>query len=216
MSTVGTPAPAPAPAAAQDAGRRCPNCASPLSPEQEWCLACGAATTTRVAAPRGWRVPLLAAGAIVALLLAAALLALVALARGPETVAPAATPAPSASAAAPAPTPAPTVAATPTPAPTAGSTSSGGAGLARWPAGRTAWTVVLESARSRAKAARVARSLQTQGATVGLLDSDAHPSLRPGYWVVFSGTYASRAAAEAALESAGTTRPGAYVRRVTS
>jgi hypothetical protein len=47
----GTPAPATAEA--------CPLCGAPLHPEQEWCLSCGAAARTRLAASPGWRGPVL-------------------------------------------------------------------------------------------------------------------------------------------------------------
>jgi septal ring-binding cell division protein DamX len=199
--------------------RRCRRCGSALGPAQEWCLACGAAVTTTVAPPRGWRAPIALAGALAVLALAAIVLAIVALARGPEQVAqvqPTATPAPTASAVAPpgatvtpAPSASPSASASPTATPTTGA-------FAQWPAGRSAWTVVLESNRSRAGAERVARDLQAQGAAVGLLDSDDHGSLRAGYWVVFSGQYPSRQAAEDALPTLPGKSAGAYVRRVSA
>ena len=37
--------------------RRCPRCDAPLAPEQDWCLECGNAVTTRVARSPGWGVP---------------------------------------------------------------------------------------------------------------------------------------------------------------
>jgi glucose/arabinose dehydrogenase len=205
MSAVGTTPPpgatgtgtGPAAPAGQEAVRHCPHCGSALGPDQEWCLACGAATTTRVAAPRGWRIPLVAGGALLALAVAAALLAIITLARGPETV----TPGPTA-------TPAPTAAATAAP------TVAAPAALADWPAGQRGWTVVLASPRDRAKAERTARRLQARGLQVGLLDADLHPPLPTGRWVVFSGTYPSRAGAEAALVATGAADSGASVQRV--
>ncbi len=50
--STGTPAPATTEA--------CPLCGAPLHPEQEWCLNCGAAARTRLAASPGWRGPVLA------------------------------------------------------------------------------------------------------------------------------------------------------------
>jgi len=50
--SAGTPAPA--------ATEACPLCGAPLHPEQEWCLSCGAAARTRLAASPGWRGPIVA------------------------------------------------------------------------------------------------------------------------------------------------------------
>jgi predicted amidophosphoribosyltransferase len=47
MSMAGTSVPAP-----RDA---CPLCGSPLRAEQDWCLRCGAAARTRLAAPPKWK-----------------------------------------------------------------------------------------------------------------------------------------------------------------
>ena len=61
--------------------------------------------------------------------------------------------------------------------------------VAAWPAGTTAYTVVLaqtpdeNSARTRATAA------VGGGIPVGVLDSDAYPTLEPGMWVLFVGRY---------------------------
>jgi len=52
---------------------RCPRCSSPIGPEQDWCLECGAPARTRLAPTPNWRVPTLTIGAVV--LLAGALLA---------------------------------------------------------------------------------------------------------------------------------------------
>jgi len=39
-------------------GEACPLCGAPLHPEQAWCLSCGAAARTRLAAAPGWRGPI--------------------------------------------------------------------------------------------------------------------------------------------------------------
>ncbi len=52
---------------------RCPRCSSPVGPEQDWCLECGAPARTRLAPTPNWQLPTVAIGAIV--LLAGALLA---------------------------------------------------------------------------------------------------------------------------------------------
>lgn len=51
----------------------CPRCASPIGPEQDWCLECGAPARTRLAPTPNWRIPTVAIGAIIAI--AGALLA---------------------------------------------------------------------------------------------------------------------------------------------
>jgi hypothetical protein len=46
---------------------RCPRCQSPVAPDQDWCLECGAAARTRLAPTPNWRLPV-ATLALVALL----------------------------------------------------------------------------------------------------------------------------------------------------
>jgi hypothetical protein len=66
--------PVPAPAAAPPAPTEaCPLCGGPLDPQQEWCLRCGAAARTRLAATPSWRGPV--AGLAVVGLLALGVLA---------------------------------------------------------------------------------------------------------------------------------------------
>jgi hypothetical protein len=94
------------------------------------------------------------------------------------------------------------------------------AGLFAWPAKGTAYTDVLESvpftagrtiALVRARAAKAASLPKA-----GVLVSADYPSLRPGYYVVFSGVYPTPAAAAAALAEAHVRGfPDAYVARVT-
>ena len=72
-----------------------------------------------------------------------------------------------------------------------------------WPAGRDGYTDVLLSiavSTGRAEAEARARAARRAGLPeVGVLLSSTFPSLQPGYWVVFSGVYASAAAAQKAL-----------------
>jgi hypothetical protein len=186
--------------------RRCPRCGARLSAQQEWCLECGAAVATRVAAPRGWRAPIAVVGALLALALLAVVLALVELADPAERVTEVAqTPAPTAAPAAPAATPTP--AATPAPA--------APAELAEWPDGRTAWTVVLNSSGTREDAERLATELVGKGVPgVGVLDSDDFESLGPDSFVVFSGQHESRRLAEEALAAIRDQAGGGSTRRI--
>ena len=88
-----------------------------------------------------------------------------------------------------------------------------------WPAGKSGYTVVLESipvSAGRSFAAARARTAREAGLPrVGVLDSSTYPSLHPGYYVVFSGIYASSAQAAGAVASAHAKGfPDAYQARV--
>jgi sporulation related protein len=110
---------------------------------------------------------------------------------------------------------APTTPTTPT-APTTPSTPapSGGA-PASWPAGKTAYTVVLISAKKKAQANAKAKEAKTRGIDAGVLRSDDYSSLNPGYWVVFAGQYKTADQARSHIdEFAGKGFPGGYPRLV--
>jgi SPOR domain len=206
MTAVDTPPPA------AEETRRCPRCGSDLTPQQEWCLSCGADVSSTIAAPPSSRGPVALVGLLLAIAVAALILALVELAGDAEQVAqqPAATPTPSAVA-----TPAPTVtpgATTIPPATDDGTDTT--PEIADWPAGKEAWTVVLESSSTRAAAETRANELSQQGIPVGILESDDYESLEPGRFVVFSGQYDSQRAADQALEDLSGQVEGAYVRHV--
>ena len=234
MSDVQTPTPPQQPEQPQQppTGRQCPRCGAPMTEEQEWCLACGAAVGTRVVAAPGWRTPLIIAGVIATIAAIAIAVAIVPLADDTGEVAQA-PPAPATPTPPPATTPAPTVtpdpaltdpnatatpeAATPEPTTTPERTttpdSSSSAGVAAWPAGKSGWTVVLASTTSESSADSKAENFISDGISgVGVLKSDDFSSLKPGYWVVFSGEYDSQAQARDALD--GIDASDAYVRRI--
>jgi septal ring-binding cell division protein DamX len=191
--------------------RRCPRCGSELTPQQEWCLQCGADVSSTIAAPPSWRGPVALVGGLLLIALLALVLALVELAGDAEQVGQA--PAPTA-------TPAPTTTVVPTPESTTipPATDDGAAGttpeIADWPAGKDAWTVVLEAASTREAAEARADELSQQGIAVGILESDQYPTLEPGKFVVFSGQYDSQRAADQALQDLSGQVEGAYVRHV--
>jgi SPOR domain len=84
-----------------------------------------------------------------------------------------------------------------------------------WPAGRTAWTAVLASARNRPEAAAVRDRAQQKGETAGILVSDDHSELKPGFFVVFSGVFSSR---QKAIDQAARLKGSfakAYARKIT-
>jgi hypothetical protein len=92
--------------------------------------------------------------------------------------------------------------------------------LAAWPAGKSGYTIVLESIPiSRGRAAAVARARQAKQhglKDVGVLVSSEYSSLHPDYSVVFAGIYGSQAEASAALGTAHAAGyPDAYQTRVT-
>lgn len=73
--------PAAAPSAVEpQATEACPLCGAPLAEEQEWCLRCGAAARTRLAAAPGWKGPVVAVAVVAALALGVIAAALVKLA----------------------------------------------------------------------------------------------------------------------------------------
>jgi septal ring-binding cell division protein DamX len=200
MSAVETPAPPPAEPVAEP--RRCPRCGSALRADQEWCLNCGAEVGATIASPPSWRGPVLLVGGLLALALIALVLALVELAQDAEQVAPQAA------------TPAPTAATTPAPTPQSTTVPPATPTVAEWPAGTTAWTIVLESSATREAADTRAEELAGQSVAVGVLDSNDFSSLEPNRFVVFSGQYDSRRAADQARQDLSGQVEGVYVRRV--
>jgi hypothetical protein len=92
--------------------------------------------------------------------------------------------------------------------------------LATWPAGKSGYTLVLESLPlSAGRQAANTRARQAKGdglSDVGVLVSSQYSSLHPGYYVVFSGIYGSSSEASAAVSGAHAKGfPGAYQARVT-
>lgn len=63
-------------------GEACPLCGAPLDPKQDWCLNCGAAARTRLAATPNWKAPIASLAVIAALALGVLAAALVKLAEG--------------------------------------------------------------------------------------------------------------------------------------
>jgi septal ring-binding cell division protein DamX len=95
-----------------------------------------------------------------------------------------------------------------------GTTGTTVGSFAGW-SGGDGYTVIIESASSQSGAEKVAQEAQDAGDTVGILKSDEFSSLNAGYWVVFSGEYATKSEAEDALDSLKSSYSDAYVRKVT-
>ena len=90
--------------------------------------------------------------------------------------------------------------------------------LVVWPRARDGWTIVLASipkAKGRDGAVAVAQQARTRGLPrVGVLDSSRFASLRPGYWMTFTGRYQSEAEATGSLRRARAAVKGARVQRI--
>jgi hypothetical protein len=104
-------------------------CDTPLHPEQEWCLRCGAAARTRLAATPGWKAPIIALTVVVALSLGVLTAALVDLAGNSGSSAPATATTVTTAASAPSPTPTQSTPATSTPTATTPATTLPGAAV---------------------------------------------------------------------------------------
>jgi hypothetical protein len=99
--------------------------------------------------------------------------------------------------------------------PPATATPPSSTGIASWPAGKTAYTVVLVSATKRRQANAKAQEAKSRGLDAGVLHSNDYSSLNPGYWVVFVGQYDSAGKASAKIvEFASKGFPGGYPRLV--
>jgi hypothetical protein len=86
-----------------------------------------------------------------------------------------------------------------------------------WPAGVSAWTVILasEQTENAARAAvEKAGEASASGLSLGVLHSNDYASLRSGYWVAFAGQFASSAQALEAAERFRSQFPTAYPRFV--
>lgn len=225
------PAPVVVPDPTRPPEAACPRCGASLRGDQDWCLNCGTAVTTRVATASGWRTPVAIVATVLAIALVGLIAAFLAVSNDPDKVAQA-PPSASQQAVPTAPPPA-----TPTPEPdpitpdtippaTGGdqpqapgdeppSAGGGATAVSAWPSGKTAWTVVMLSSPSRAGANKKAKELESGGTEVGVLKSDEFKSLRGGYYVVFSGQFKTQSAAQDALTGLRSRAPQAYVRRVT-
>jgi predicted nucleic acid-binding Zn ribbon protein len=106
-----------------------------------------------------------------------------------------------------------TEAPTTTEAPPSTTAASGGSD---WPAGRAGWTAIVASEPTRAKAEADKCKLQAAGEPAGVLNSSDFSSLKPGYWVAFSGVFSSQSAAASQAAKLRPSFPGAYPRHIAS
>ena len=106
----------------------------------------------------------------------------------------------------------PTETVTPDPSPTV----DGGSTFPGWTGQDGDYTVILKSSSSQSSAESFAQEAQDAGQTVGVLNSDDYSSLNSGYWVVFSGTYATEDEAESALDGLKSDYSDAYIRQIST
>jgi hypothetical protein len=165
-----------------------------MAPEQDWCLECGKAVTTRLERPPSWRLPVAVALGTLALLALVVLLTVKSLDDHAEKAASGGPQGPGAT------TPARRTPARATTAP-----------VPVWPPGKRAYTVVALTTPDRAVAERAARRQIAAGRDAGILRSDGYDFFSPGAWVVWAGRYAARPTAERALPRVRRTASRAYV-----
>ena len=182
--------------------RTCPRCREPLAARQEYCLECGA-RVAGVTGVRGWRSSWIRRSAVAG---AAALVAAIGAIAATGSDSDGATVETAIGGFAE------------TPAPASGEAPESPSGVAEWPVGEDGWTIAVASlpqTGGRAPALARARTARAKGLTaVGVLDSSRYASLHPGYWIVFSGIYASEAEATSALDDARRFARTATVRHV--
>lgn len=176
---------------------RCPRCGANLARDQDWCLECGAAATTRILRPPSWKLAVAIVLGVVAAVVVAVVVVVNALSGDAGRAAATPTTAPAAAAPAkPAPA-APTATKATTPA-TASAPATGGT-IASWPRGKAGWTVVLATVSSRAAAEQRARDLIANGIKAGVLDTSRFNIDTGGApFVVFTGRFPSQAGAASA------------------
>jgi hypothetical protein len=206
---------APPPSPPTDPGAKCPQCGNAVDPAQPFCLDCGRRIARHYRKPPNWRLPV----ALVALLVIAGGVAagfgitqLTNEDEGPDTITveadrPAGAAQPDAGQAAPT---------APTPAPAEPDQAAPQPGQpAEWPSGRSAYTVVLLTTKSKETADATASKAAQVGLPAGVLKSDDFKRFEPGLYVVFAGQHDSIEAASAEARTASSSgNPGAYARFV--
>ena len=183
----------------------CRSCGAPSDPGQEYCLECGNRIVPARRAPSVavWIVP-----SLVTLIVAA----------GGAAAAIAATHGRKANGTRTLVALSPLQPAPPAPPPASGPKhAKASQQLIPWPAGN-GYTIVLAtlplSAGGKAARAKALTALRAGLRQVGVLVSSSYPSLQPGYYVVFSGVYASLEEAQSDLDTAKSSFPGAYARPI--
>ena len=217
----------------------CPRCGAAREPDQRYCLECGLVlpeVTGRLPSLRrrwirrfGWypgdwiwvsmlTLVVAAAGAAVAIVLTRDANGGRSVFTAPPVV-PVTEAAPVPTATTPVTVDTTTLPAAPEPTTTPGKAPGAKNGRFVWPRNRNGWTIVLVSypkTNGRPSALQTAdRAARAQLDQVGVLDSSLYASLQPGYYVVFTGVYPTKADADGAVATARQAGfGGAYSRQI--
>ena len=185
----------------------CPICGAAAERGQLVCLECGSRVALTYRRPPSWRIPVAIAVVVVGLFLVGAAVAVTAIGNDAEQEVAAAPPRPAA--------------ATSNAGRTAPRTATRTKGLVRrgdlytWPRDLQGYTVVINSTENRDGAVAFARSAaKRRPAKVGVIRADDFRSLPQGFYIVFGGSYPSRAQADKATARLGDRFSGAFTQRV--
>lgn len=193
-------------------GASCRRCGAQVTPDQLVCVQCGTPVAMGFRRPPSWRLPAaLIAGVVLVAGLAAGFV-VSELLQDPDEDGKAA-PTVAAQPRPQTPPPASTTPTTPPPAtgepgvtnttpsttpPPGGSTPD--ASIRSWPSGKSAFTIVLVSAKSRSQADDRAREAVDKNIPAGVLRSDDYEGLKAGFWVVFAGDFDNQRQADNKLD----------------
>ncbi len=210
---------------------RCARCRGRLAPDQDWCLSCGAAATTRVVGPPSWKLAAATVVGVVAAVAVGVVLLVTSLSsdsdraasqRASVPVTPPAdtgTPPPAATPTVPSAAGAPTTTTPKTPKATSTTPAAPitGGGVDSWPSGKQGWTVVLGTEVEPATARSRAQGYIAKGVKAGVLDATRYSFSTPtGAFVIFYGQFDSQSAAVTSESSLADKLPAtAYVTSVT-
>jgi hypothetical protein len=187
----------------------CRTCGAPAEPGQEYCLECGnrLVPARSVPAVATWILPSVVALGVATAGAAAAIAATHNHTRKGSGALVAVSPLP----------PAPRIPVVPPVKPKPHAKPQKSTQLMAWPTGNgysiILATIPLTQGASAARAKALA-ALKAGLPQVGVLVSSSFASLQPGYYMVFSGVYASLAEAQSSLDTAKQTFAGAYARPV--
>ncbi len=207
---------------------RCARCRTRLAPDQDWCLSCGAAATTRVVGPPSWKLAVATVAGVVAAVAVGVVLLVTSLSSDSDRATsrrasvPAAPPADTGTPPPAATSAVPPAAGTPTTRPKAPTSTTPaapvtGGGVASWPSGKQGWTVVLGTEVEPAMARSRAQGYIAKGVKAGVLDATRYSFSTPtGAFVIFYGQFDSQSAAVTSESALAEKLPAtAYVTSVT-